>query len=91
MMSLQELEEARRQNRDLHREKFSALSQAKENVEWEKQRQIEQMKEKLEKVRILIKKYSVQRNIQAPSSIVVLLYPTKLNVIIGTSENKVCH
>ena len=54
-LSLKELEEARRQNRDLHREKFSALSQAKENVEWEKQRQIEQMKEKLERVSFFLK------------------------------------
>ncbi len=47
---VQELEEARRQNRELYRDKYSAMSQAKETVEWEKQRQIEAIKSQIEKV-----------------------------------------
>ena len=50
---LKELEEARRQNRDIQREKFAALIQTKESIEWEKQKELEEAKEKLEKVRKL--------------------------------------
>ena len=46
----QELEEARRHNRDLQRDKFTALAKAKETVEGEKHRFIEETKERLEKV-----------------------------------------
>ena len=84
------MEEARRQNRDLHREKFSALSQAKENVEWEKQRQIEQIKEKLEKVSSCADR-KILRAKEISTSIVLLLFLAIIGIIIGTFENKVLH
>ena len=48
---LQELEETREANRQAYRDKLNALDKMKENAELEKERELDFIKEKIEKVR----------------------------------------